>query len=264
MSEIVPVEDVSAAEPATSTGMLVGYGRVSTSGQKLDRQVDALQAAGCARIFTDTQSGKDADRPELTAALDYARPGDTLVVPSLDRLGRSLQDLISIVGQLRRAGVGFRSLHESIDTTTPGRPAGLPRLRGPGRVHSRIDRARHQRKPGCGTVSGPTAGTAAGHECRTDPAGQSLADPAGEHGLLDRAAARGVSFDDLQIHSGIVDTEEIAARSHEGPARTHQHGTGIGYGVGELDAMPYLPIRTGFGLRTTSTTARPGIGVALP
>ncbi|MEV4473208.1 recombinase family protein [Nonomuraea sp. NPDC049504] len=59
-------------------------------------------------------------RPELTACLDYLRPGDTLVVPSLDRLARSLADLITLVGDLRRAGVGFRSLHEALDTTTPG------------------------------------------------------------------------------------------------------------------------------------------------
>jgi len=65
-------------------------------------------------------SGKNAGRPELAACLDYLRPGDTLVVPSLDRLSRSLADLIGIVGTLRRQGVGFRSLHEALDTTTPG------------------------------------------------------------------------------------------------------------------------------------------------
>jgi len=93
---------------------------VSTAGQNLDRQRRALQAAGCGRVFTDTGSGKDAARPQLGACRDYLRPGDTLVVPSLDRLSRSLADLITIVGELRRAGVGFRSLHEALDTTTPG------------------------------------------------------------------------------------------------------------------------------------------------
>jgi DNA invertase Pin-like site-specific DNA recombinase len=109
-----------SAEPAIRTATLVGYGRVSTRQQLLDRQDIALTAAGCIRVFTDKRSGKNADRPELTACLDYLRPGDTLVVLSLDRLGRSLQDLISIVGELRRRGVGFKSLHESLDTTTPG------------------------------------------------------------------------------------------------------------------------------------------------
>jgi DNA invertase Pin-like site-specific DNA recombinase len=109
-----------APEPAVLTGARIGYARVSTSGQLLDRQLRALTEAGCLRTFADTQSGKTADRPELTACLDYLRPGDTLVVPSLDRLSRSLQDLIGIVAELRRRGVGFWSLHEALDTTTPG------------------------------------------------------------------------------------------------------------------------------------------------
>ncbi|APE38634.1 DNA invertase [Nocardia mangyaensis] len=101
-------------------GALVGYGRVSTTGQLLDRQLAALTAAGCQKIFTDKKSGKDTERAELWKCLEYMRAGDTLVVPSLDRLGRSLQDLISIVAGLRKRDIGFRSLHEAIDTTTPG------------------------------------------------------------------------------------------------------------------------------------------------
>jgi len=109
-----------APEPIVRTGALIGYARVSTSGQLLDRQQHALAEAGCLRVFADKLSGKDADRPELAACLDYLRPGDTLVVPSLDRLSRSLVDLIAIVTTLRRQGVGFKSLHEALDTTTPG------------------------------------------------------------------------------------------------------------------------------------------------
>ncbi|MEU1778089.1 recombinase family protein [Streptomyces abikoensis] len=101
-------------------GWLIGYARVSTKGQILDRQIAALEAAGCSRIFADKKSGKNAEREELWKALDYAREGDTLVVPALDRLGRSIQDLISIVAGLRKRGIGFTSLHESLDTTTPG------------------------------------------------------------------------------------------------------------------------------------------------
>ncbi len=93
---------------------------MSTAGQFLDRQTRALTDAGCLRVFADKRSGKNADRPELTACLDYLRAGDVLVVPSLDRLSRSLQDLITLVGELRRRGIGFRSLHEALDTTTPG------------------------------------------------------------------------------------------------------------------------------------------------
>ncbi|MFF3129819.1 recombinase family protein [Streptomyces sp. NPDC057908] len=113
-------DEALSAFPANASGVLLGYARVSTKGQNLDRQITLLEGAGCARIFTDKKSGKNAERPELWAALDYARPGDTIVVPSLDRLGRSIQDLIAIVAGLRKRGIGFQSLHESLDTTTPG------------------------------------------------------------------------------------------------------------------------------------------------
>jgi DNA invertase Pin-like site-specific DNA recombinase len=112
--------DLLAAEPAALTGHKIGYARVSTGSQRLDRQIDALTAAGCRRVFADKKSGKDADRPELVAALGFLQPGDILVVPSLDRLSRSLQDLITMVGDLRKRQVGFTSLHENLDTTTPG------------------------------------------------------------------------------------------------------------------------------------------------
>ena len=114
------VGDLLAAEPTVLTEIRIGYARVSTGGQKLERQLDALTRAGCRRVFAEKKSGKNADRPELVAALEFMRPGDTLVVPSLDRLSRSLQDLITTVADLRRRGVGFTSLHENLDTTTPG------------------------------------------------------------------------------------------------------------------------------------------------
>ena len=117
----VDPEDVLQPFPApTGGGFLVGYGRVSTRQQNLDRQIRSLTKDGCAKIFTDKLSGKNTDRPELTACLAYLREGDTLVVPSLDRLARSLQDLITLTVELRRRGIGFKSLHEALDTTTPG------------------------------------------------------------------------------------------------------------------------------------------------
>jgi DNA invertase Pin-like site-specific DNA recombinase len=106
--------------PDTLPGALVGYARVSAAGQNPGRQIRALKDTGCIRVFADRQSGKTAARPELEACLDYLRPGDILVVPSLDRLSRSLQDLITLVAGLRRRDLGFRSLHEDLDTTTPG------------------------------------------------------------------------------------------------------------------------------------------------
>src|SRR5512143_301946 len=100
--------------------MLVGYARVSTHDQTLALQQDALTAAGCARLFTDTASGGTTDRPGLEDALGYARPGDTLVVWRLDRLGRSLRHLIDTITALQARGIGFRSRQEQIDTTTSG------------------------------------------------------------------------------------------------------------------------------------------------
>jgi DNA invertase Pin-like site-specific DNA recombinase len=101
-------------------GHFLGYARVSTVEQNANLQRDALQAAGCYRIFEDTASGKLDERPQLTVLLDQLRPGDTLVVWRLDRLGRSLRHLIETVNGLAERGVAFRSLTESIDTSTPG------------------------------------------------------------------------------------------------------------------------------------------------
>src|ERR687894_779469 len=100
--------------------MLIGYARVSTHDQTLSLQKDALQKAGCERIFTDTVSGTKAERKGLTEALSHLRAGDTLVVWRLDRLGRSLRHLIDTVTELQERGIGFKSLTESIDTTTSG------------------------------------------------------------------------------------------------------------------------------------------------
>jgi DNA invertase Pin-like site-specific DNA recombinase len=100
--------------------MLIGYARVSTLDQTLALQQDALRAAGCEQLYTDTVSGSVTERPGLTQALSHLRAGDTLVVWRLDRLGRSLPHLIETVGQLQERGVGFRSLQEQIDTTTSG------------------------------------------------------------------------------------------------------------------------------------------------
>ncbi len=100
--------------------MLIGYARVSTDDQDLALQLDALHAAGCTRIYRDTMSGTKADRPGLTQALEHVRDGDTLVVWRLDRLGRSLSQLITTMNDLDGQTVSFRSLTEQIDTTTSG------------------------------------------------------------------------------------------------------------------------------------------------
>ena len=102
------------------TSMIYGYARVSTGDQTTDLQKDALAKAGCDRIFTDVASGAKAHRPELDHMLDLLRKGDTVVVWKLDRLGRSMQNLVDLMTMFDEKGVQFRSLTESIDTSTPG------------------------------------------------------------------------------------------------------------------------------------------------
>lgn len=118
LSESVPIH-----RSATRCGMLVdmplvGYARVSTTAQDPALQLDALNEAGCERIFTDTASGARSDRPELAKALDYLRADDVLVVWRLDRLGRSLPHLVQTMADLKERRIGFRSLTEGLDTTS--------------------------------------------------------------------------------------------------------------------------------------------------
>lgn len=99
--------------------MLIGYARISSADQRLDLQLDALQRAGCERLFTDQASGGRHDRPGLTAAQSHLRRGDTLMVWKLDRLGRSVRQLVELVAALEREGIHFASITDRIDTATP-------------------------------------------------------------------------------------------------------------------------------------------------
>jgi DNA invertase Pin-like site-specific DNA recombinase len=99
--------------------MNIGYARVSTIDQNLDLQVDALNKANCERIFQEKVTGTKIERQQLQEAIDYARTDDVLIVWKLDRLGRSLKDLLTIVTELEKRQIGLKSLHENIDTTTP-------------------------------------------------------------------------------------------------------------------------------------------------
>lgn len=100
--------------------MLVGYARVSTRDQNPQSQVDALKAAGCDRVFMEKASGANRDRPELQTALDYIRAGDTLVVWKLDRLARSVRQLVETAENLATRQIGLKVLTQAIDTTSPG------------------------------------------------------------------------------------------------------------------------------------------------
>ncbi len=112
----------------------MGSARVSTGDQNAALRQDALKAAGRDRIFTDTASGSLESRPELTKVLDQLRPGDTLVMWRMDWLGRSIRHLIDQLADVQERGIGFRSMQEAIDTTSPAGTSRLPRARGTGRI----------------------------------------------------------------------------------------------------------------------------------
>ncbi len=99
--------------------MKIGYARVSTKDQNVDLQLDALQKAGCGKIFQEVVSGARAERPVLKQLLDTLRPGDVLVIWKLDRLGRSLKHLVELINNLREQDIGLQSLNDPIDTATP-------------------------------------------------------------------------------------------------------------------------------------------------
>jgi DNA invertase Pin-like site-specific DNA recombinase len=98
--------------------VFVGYARVSTDLQSTDGQIDSLTTAGCERIFTESMSGTRSDRPQLAEALAFMRSGDVLTVVRLDRLARSMRQLLTTMDSLQARGIGLRSLHENIDTTS--------------------------------------------------------------------------------------------------------------------------------------------------
>jgi len=99
--------------------MKIGYARVSTPDQKLRMQTDALKKAGCTKIFKEKASGSKSDRPQFLKMMDHLRKGDTVIVWKLDRLSRSMKDLLNTISQLEERGIGFKSLNDPIDTTTP-------------------------------------------------------------------------------------------------------------------------------------------------
>jgi len=100
--------------------LIIGYARVSTNDQDTSLQLDALKAAGAERVYQESASGALRERPELNKCIDAMREGDTLIVWKLDRLGRSLPNLVEIISGLEEKGTGFRSLTEAIDTTNAG------------------------------------------------------------------------------------------------------------------------------------------------
>jgi DNA invertase Pin-like site-specific DNA recombinase len=152
--------------------MLLGYARVSTDGQHHALQSDALQAAGCERIVTETASGARADRPELIRLMETARKGDVLVVWRLDRLGRSLKHLIELSEQLQARGIGLRSLTEGIDTSTPGGRFVFSILGALAAMEREVLIERTKAGLAAAAARGRKGGAAAVTGCRQDPRSQ--------------------------------------------------------------------------------------------
>jgi DNA invertase Pin-like site-specific DNA recombinase len=189
--------------------MLVGYARVSTQDQTPALQLDALKAASCERVFQEKASGAQRDRPELAAALDYMRAGDTLVVWKLDWLARSMKQLIETVEKMEARQIGFRSLTEAIDTMTAG-----------GRLvfHVFASLAEFERSV---IKERTTAGLAAARACgRKGGRPRSLTEK-------DIAAARAM------LNDPDITVDEVARRLGVGPATLYRHLPGGRGGIGE-------------------------------
>jgi len=148
-------------------GLMLGYARVSKGDEQSNvLQAKALRAAGCRRIFEETASGGRWDRPELHRMLDQLREGDTVVVWKLDRLSRSLKDVLHIMERIGKAGTGFRSITEAIDTTTP---AGRMMLQMVG-AFAEFERAMIRERTSAGLAAARAAGRIGGRRKKLDPA----------------------------------------------------------------------------------------------
>lgn len=185
--------------------MLIGYARVSTDDQNLNLQTDALQQAGCAKIYTDRMSGAKAARPGLNLALEVARTGDVLVVWRLDRLGRSLKDLIEIMSTLDERGIGLSSLFESITTTnSSGRL--IFHLFG---ALAEFERNLIRERTTAGLVAARSRGHKGGRPKALDPAKRQLAVKLyteGQHTILEICRLMGISKPTLYNYIAEINT----------------------------------------------------------
>ena len=142
----------------------IGYARVSSIGQNLDSQVDALQKAGCSKIFSDKMTGSRMDRPGWDQLMEYARPGDTLIVSELSRMTRSLMDLLTTVKMLEQRQINLVSLRENIDTTTATGRCFLSMM---GAIHQ-MERELRAERAATGRSSAKARGKTGGRP-KTDP-----------------------------------------------------------------------------------------------
>lgn len=152
-------------EPLPTSPHRIGYARVSSGGQNLDSQMDALRKAGCGKVFSDKMTASRMDRPGWQRFLDYVRPGDTLVVTELSRMTRSLLDLLETAKALEQRQVGLVSLRENIDTTTATGRCFLSMM---GAIHQ-MERELRAERAAAGRASAKARGKTGGRP-RTDPA----------------------------------------------------------------------------------------------
>lgn len=188
--------------------MLIGYARVSTDDQNLDLQRDALKGAGCERIFEDTVSGAKADRTGLAALMNVLRAGDTVVIWRLDRLGRSLKNLIQLVERLETAKVGLRSLQENIDTTSSGGRLVFHLFGALAEFERNLIRERTQ----AGVLAARARGRMGGRPRRLDPAKQALAlrlYHERQHSVDEICKMMGISKSTLYNYLGKVDSDVV-------------------------------------------------------
>ncbi|MFJ7997143.1 recombinase family protein [Streptomyces sp. NPDC096310] len=190
----------------TNTGHLIGYARVSGDDQEAQLQLDALMEAGCARVFTDKASGRNTERPELTAVLDYVRPGDTLCVWKLDRFARSLIDLVNMVDALAARGVGFKVLTGALASIDPNTPDGRLMLQVVGAM-AEFERSLIQERTRAGLYAAKAQGRTGGRPVVMDADKLAAAKARRAKGESVTAVAKAVGVSRATLYRALADAE---------------------------------------------------------
>ncbi|MFD7226007.1 recombinase family protein [Streptomyces sp. NPDC059892] len=190
----------------TNTGHLIGYARVSGDDQEAQLQLDALKEAGCNRVFTDKAGGKNTERPELTAVLDYVRPGDTLCVWKLDRFARSLIDLVNMVDALAVRGVGFKVLTGALASIDPNTPDGRLMLQVVGAM-AEFERSLIQERTRAGLDAAKAQGRTGGRPAVMDADKLAAAKARRAKGESVTAVAKAVGVSRATLYRALADTE---------------------------------------------------------
>ena len=208
----------SLALKGPSSNMHIGYARVSTHEQNLDVQKDALKKAGCEKIIVDVASGKKTQRSGLDQVRELLRKGDVLVVWRLDRLGRSLKHLIELMTELEQAGIGFQSLQEHIDTTSPGGKLVFHIFGALAEFERNLIQERTKAEARRSTGQGPQGREAEEPLCSAADLGARPLRAAKRHRPGDLPHARHLEADPLRLRAwGVVEALKVAGRQ---PAST--------------------------------------------